>query len=200
MKTLIENRIAKELTDVNGNVNELSQRVVDYVNNIAITYNRNFHLTLDALTRQAYKQLGIESPAEKALNSETKEAVKSLVSGEKYTLFFLNEWGFPCSQQIRFDSYEIKAYAQYNTSVSIFFKNKGSRAINGKRVFGEKKVFIFKGWVNVKDDMFVKTTTNNKAGLRVSHSRTCFDPQYIQDAFDSVNQKPVVLWGGGWVQ
>ena len=188
---MIDKRIARELIGANSDVNKLSQRVVDYVDNIAIVSNRAFRQILDAMTKQAYKEAGIETLAEKVLNEDTKAAVKNMKPGEKYTLFFMNDFGFPCSQKIRFHSYDIDKYAQYHTSIVIAFKCKGGRSIQSKRIYGRNKIYVFKGWVDVKDDMFV--TMISSKYVNIKKTRRSFDEQYITDGLNSVDQKPIVL-------
>lgn len=192
MTDVIETRIAKELIYANEDTRNMSRRAIEYVENIAIPAHRDFYQTLKHLTKQAYKQLDVESPAEKLLPENTKAILTSLKEGEKYTLFFMNDWGFPCSQKIRFHSYDVEAYAQYNTSAVIYFKCKGGRTIKGKRIFGDQELYIFMGWVDVKDDMFVETVSEEPK-LKVEKARACFDPQYIKDGLASVNQKPAVV-------
>ena len=188
---MIDKRIARELINTNRNVNKLSKRVVDFIDNIAETSNCPFHQILKRMTKQAYKEAGRETHAEKVLNKETFSALKNMKPGEKYTLFFINEFGFPCSQKIRFHSYDIDKYAQYRTSIVIAFKCKGCRSIDSKRIYGKNKVYIFKGWVDVKDDMFVETISSKYVNIK--KTRRSFDEQYISDGLNSVDQKPIVL-------
>ena len=58
-------------------------------------------------------------------------------------------------------------------------------------IYGRNKIYVFKGWVDVKDDMFVATISGKYVNIK--KTRRSFDEQYITDGLNSVDQKPIVL-------
>lgn len=114
------------------------------------------------------------------------EQFNKLEAGKRYTLVGLGEFGFPYSVQLTLVSVEQKGYAQYREGVELKFKKKRGQRVLGTRFYGRKECIIYEGWVEVDTNMF-------KNGSKASYA--CFDERYLQEAEESVSQKPIVNLG-----
>jgi len=115
------------------------------------------------------------------IKEELKEGEECnyLIPNEKYTIFGFTEWGFPYHRHIRFLKLSIGSYAQYSECINICFQLKSKRKPTGLRIYGNKKLYITKGWIEVNTVMLRNDGPE---------SRLCFDELYMKDAIESVKQ------------
>lgn len=105
-----------------------------------------------------------------------------LKPGCKYTLVYYNDFGFPVSVQITFDSLKICGYAQYDDAVLLFSKQKGKRKIVGKYFYGSKKLAIYEGWKELPEDFIFNTIRSGSDCTLKKSKYTSFDNRYFSDA------------------
>ena len=113
------------------------------------------------------------------------EDLKKLLPGKKYTLVGLNEFGFPYFVHVTFQTVKFEPYAQYQDAATIVYKKKSGRKLLAKRVYGDKQIIAFRGWIKPDTSLFVGGKT----------SLPCFDERYLEIARESVVDAPVALVG-----
>lgn len=125
-------------------------------------------------------------PLQKAVyNGKLKE-------GNKYTLVYLNDFGFPIAQKITFHSIKCCTYAQYSDCVKMTFTPYKKRN-KWEKIFYNCSLMIFEGWQNIKesDTHEVISTTDS---LKVTKSKySCFDARYIDD-LEKAFKNPLVVY------
>ena len=115
-----------------------------------------------------------------------------LVEGGRYTLVYLNEFGFPVAQKIIFHSMELTTYAQYSDVVKLVFKPYRKRSLYQK-YFYNNSLMIFEGWQDMKESDTVKTLKDNDSVKITKSKYSCFDARYIKD-LEKVFKNPVVIY------
>lgn len=123
-----------------------------------------------------------------------KQQFLNLQQGKKYTIWFFNDFGFPCTMQIRLVKVEVRPYAQYPEVVVLSCVPKGKRNAWSTVIKPGQNFIVWLGWIEVKADMYVKSEIT-KEGYTVRESRLCFDQVYMEDAINSVEEKPIVVSG-----
>lgn len=115
-----------------------------------------------------------------------------LKRGEKYTLFYLNDFGFPVCQKITFEKMEFTTYAQHSDVVKLIFKPFRKRNMY-KKYFYNCSLSIFEGWQDLKEED-IKDVLEEKEGLRITKSKYgCFDSNYIKDG-NRILKNPVMIY------
>ena len=105
-----------------------------------------------------------------------------LKTGCKYTLVYYNDFGFPVSVQVTFDSMKICGYAQYDDAVLLYFRQKGKRKIESKYFYGYKKLAIYEEWKELPEDFCFNTIKSNSDYTLKKSKYTSFDERYFTDA------------------
>lgn len=122
-------------------------------------------------------------PLQKALYNKLKE-------GEKYTLVYLNDFGYPVAQKIKFHSMKCTTYAQYSDVVEMVFTPYRKRSQVKKR-FYESSLMVFKGWQELKEDDTHEVLKNES--VKITKSKySCFDSRYIDDLENSFKDAVVI--------
>lgn len=115
-----------------------------------------------------------------------------LVPGEKYTLAYCNEFGFPVTQKITLSSVQLTTYAQYSDCVRLVFKPYRKRTKYAK-TFYNTTLLIFEGWQDLPEN-FGYTVERETEDCTVRKSNyTCFDSRYIDD-MEKVLKNPIVAY------
>ena len=115
-----------------------------------------------------------------------------LVPGNKYTLFYLNDFGFPVCQKITFERMEFSTYAQYSDVVKLIFKPYRKRSVYQK-YFYNCSLSIFEGWQDLKEED-IKTTIKENAHIKITQSKySCFDANYIKDG-NKLLKNPIMIY------
>lgn len=123
-------------------------------------------------------------PLQKALYNKLKE-------GEKYTLVYLNDFGYPVAQKIKFHSMKCTTYAQYSDVVEMVFTPYRKRSQVKKR-FYESSLMVFKGWQELKEEDTHEVLKNNESVKITKSKYSCFDSRYIDDLENSFKDAVVI--------
>ena len=125
-------------------------------------------------------------PLQKALNAA------GLIPGHRYTLVYLNEFGFPVAQKITFDSMTFTTYAQHSDVVKLVFTPYRKRTKYSRR-FYNSSLLIFDGWQDM-DESAIKETLKEDDKIKVTKSKySCFSASYIED-LEKVFKSPVMIY------
>ena len=128
----------------------------------------------------------------KYANYLQKALYNKLVEGEKYTLVYLNDFGFPVAVKMVFNSMKLTTYAQYSDAVEMIFKPYRKRN-NVKKYFYNSSIMIFEGWQDMKEEDTNEVLKDNES-VRVTKSKyACFDSRYIED-LEKVFKNSVVTY------
>lgn len=100
--------------------------------------------------------------------------------GKKYTLVYLNEFGYPVADRIVFHSVSICKYAQFTDAVKMTFKRYRKRSY-GACYFYDQSIAIYEGWHELKkEDTYNKVKeTENVTTWKSKYS--CFDTAFFTD-------------------
>lgn len=114
-----------------------------------------------------------------------------LQPGKKYTLVYLNEFGFPVAQKITFHSMRT-TYAQYSDVMEMIFTPYRKRTKYRKLIYN-CSMMIFEGWQDLKEEELKETLEDNK-NVKITKSKYgCFDSRYIDD-LENCFKNPVVIY------
>ena len=121
-----------------------------------------------------------------------KALYNKLVEGGKYTLVYLNDFGFPVAQKITFHSMKCTAYAQYSDVIEMVFTPYRKRS-QYKKYFYNCSLMIFEGWQDLKEED-TKEVLKDDGNIRTTKSKYgCFDGRYIED-LEAVFKNAVVSY------
>ena len=111
-----------------------------------------------------------------------------LVPGDRYTIVWMGEFGFPCSRQITLTSVRKDRYAQYTEAYYVTFVPRGKRKNRQVVFYGKKAVIVWPGWVSPDVTMYRNTEIKDTdtGSVAVSKSFPCFDERYMTIALESV--------------
>lgn len=107
-----------------------------------------------------------------------------LKQGNKYTLVYNNDFGFPVSVQITLESIEICAYAQYNDAVLLRFKPKGKRKFAAKYFYGSKTIAIYDGWKTLPENFGYEVIRSTPECTTRKSKYASFDNRFITDSVE----------------
>jgi len=109
-----------------------------------------------------------------------------LIIGKKYTLVYMNEFGFPVADKIVFKGVFLCQYAQYTDAIKMMVRRARKRTdvyIN----FYDCSMAIYEGWKDLPE-----TVPHEKVGEYLYKSKyACFDARYFEDCVRYFG-KPVV--------
>lgn len=115
-----------------------------------------------------------------------------LQPGKRYTLVYLNEFGFPVTQKITFHSMRTTTYAQYSDVMEMIFTPYRKRT-QYRKFFYNCSMMIFEGWQDLKEEEVKETLEDNK-NVKITKSKYgCFDRRYIDD-LENCFKNPVVIY------
>ena len=115
-----------------------------------------------------------------------------LVPGNKYTLFYLNDFGFPVCQKITLERVEFTTYAQYSDVVKLSFKPYRKRN-HYQKYFYNCSLSIFEGWQDLREED-TKILIKEDQNIKVTQSKySCFDANYIKDG-NKLLKNPVMIY------
>lgn len=125
-----------------------------------------------------------------------KQVIEKLEAGKRYTLFAINDFGYPYSLQITMESAKVDRYAQYPEAVHLVFKPKGKRNLRGVIYTPIQRFALWDGWIDVEDNMWGPSQMGNTQGVTVKRAKYgCFDNQYFTDGLASAPE-PLVKFEG----
>ena len=112
-----------------------------------------------------------------------------LKSGKKYTLVYINEYGFPIAQKITFKKMYPCQYAQYTDAIGMEIHEYRARH-DSIHYFYNCSLAIYEGWKELKREDISECVVNNY-NMQVWKSKYCaFDARYYEDAV-KVLGKPI---------
>lgn len=124
-------------------------------------------------------------PLQKALYNKLQE-------GKRYTLVYLNDFGFPVAQKITFHSMNATTYAQYSDVMEIVFIPYRKRS-KYKKYFYNCSFMVFEGWQDLKEEN-IKEFVKENEHVKIAKSKYgCFDSRYIDDLEKCFNN-PIVIY------
>ena len=115
-----------------------------------------------------------------------------LQPGKKYTLVYLNEFGFPVAQKITFHSMRTTTYAQYSDVMEMIFTPYRKRS-QYRKLFHNCSIMLFEGWQDLKEEKIKETLEDNKSVKITKSKYGCFDSRYIDD-LENCFKNPVVIY------
>lgn len=115
-----------------------------------------------------------------------------LVPGHRYTLVYLNDFGFPVAQKITYDSMSFTTYAQHSDVVKLVFTPFRKRSKYSQR-FYNCSLMIFDGWQDMNENDISETIREDEQ-IKVTKSKySCFSASYIED-LEKVFERPVMIY------
>ena len=93
-------------------------------------------------------------PLQKALYNKLQE-------GKRYTLVYLNDFGFPVAEKITFHSVRSSTYAQHSDVMEMIFTPYRKRT-QYRKFFYNCSMMFFEGWQDLKEEEIKVTLEDNK--------------------------------------
>ena len=115
-----------------------------------------------------------------------------LKENEKYTIVYLNEFGFPVAQKITFHNFKLCTYAQYSDCVKMTFTPYRKRSKYYKFLYNQS-FLILKGWHDLKESDIYTTLSEDDNIKTLKSKYHCFDARYIEDIAGKF-KNPVVVY------
>lgn len=137
---------------------------------------------MDPDTVDEFRQFYIENaePFQKAIINA------NLIVGNKYTLVYMNEFGFPVADKIVFKGVSPCQYAQYTDAVKMTARRARKRT-DERITFYDCSLAIYEGWKELPDEV-----SHVKINDHLKQSKySCFDARYFEDCVEYFG-KPVV--------
>lgn len=135
--------------------------------------------TMESEDIEVVKQFYIDNaePLQQAILSANME------EGKKYTLVYIDDFGFPVADKITFIGAIPCQYAQYTDAIKMAFKRARKRNAIAK-YFYNCSIAIYEGWHDLKkEDSFNKTSETAEVTCYMS-KYTAFDSKYFSDAVE----------------
>lgn len=142
----------------------------------------------EAYVKQAFDDMLVRylEPLQKAVFDA------GLIPGGRYTLFYLNDFGFPVAQKITFECYKFTTFAQHSDVAILEFKPYRKQKSYRMTIYG-RSFAIFKGWQDYSRESY---TVTDKSSENIEYIRTkyaCFDARFFDDGI-KVLKDPVMIF------
>lgn len=151
------------------------------LNNFRLNKNIIQQVEIEELKNSLYRILHeVDSIQEQFKNAD-------LEKGEKYTLFYISDFGSLITERITYDSYSPTKYAQYDNAVKLTYQPENKRKLYYRHCYSE--LLIFKGWHSMPE-----TVLNNVEvkpdGMKIIHSKyhSC-DKRQFDEVLGYLNKK-----------
>ncbi|MFE6465042.1 LPD29 domain-containing protein [Bacillus subtilis] len=151
------------------------------LNNFRLNKNIIQQVEIEELKNSLYRILHeVDSIQEQFKNAD-------LEKGEKYTLFYISDFGSLITERITYDSYSPTKYAQYDNAVKLTYQPENKRKLYYRHFYSE--LLIFKGWHSMPE-----TVLNNVGvkpdGMKIIHSKyhSC-DKRQFDEVLGYLNKK-----------
>ena len=100
--------------------------------------------------------------------------------GKRYTIFRMNDFGFPVAQKIEFRSLELTTYAQLWDAVGLVYRPCRKQKFY-RTYFYEGSFAICEGWQDLPEN-FGYEVLQSASGVTISRSKYgCFDSRFFED-------------------
>ena len=142
----------------------------------------------EAAAIQAFNNLvqKYAEPFQQAVNAA------DLTPGHRYTLVYLNDFGFPVAQKITFHGMKFCTYAQYSDAVMLTFtpfRKRGQYSCH----FYNCSLLIFDGWQDM-DKSATHEVLKDDGNIKVTRSKySCFSASYIED-LEKAFTNPILIY------
>ena len=138
--------------------------------------------------RQDFREL-LMKYAGKTQNAFLKADMKP---GGRYTIFRLNEFGWPVAQKITFEGMELTTYAQHWDTVALAYRG-ARKQRSEKQFFFHGSFAICEGWQDLPEN-FGQEVLKSTRSVTISKSKYgCFDSRYFEDIKKILKNVLVVL-------
>lgn len=114
----------------------------------------------------------------------------NLTEGNKYTIFYISDWGMVTTLKIKLVNIKYTSYAQYNDAVQIIGTPFRKRTVYGFWFYNNKNLVIYDGWLNYKESVLYNITEHNGYTTKSSKFSSC-DNNSLIAIVKSFNQKPI---------
>ena len=104
-----------------------------------------------------------------------------MVSGRRYTLVCMGDFGMPVAVNMTFDFAELDIYAQYDDAVRILCKPARKRMYHEMWLYNNRAFAIYDGWRTLDDNM----VWNNDSDRCKMSKYPSFDDRYMRDIIDA---------------
>ena len=115
-----------------------------------------------------------------------------LQQNEKYTLVYVDDFGFPVAHKIMLKGFCICEYAQYKDAAKIIYRGKGQR-MDREMTLYNKSIAIYKGWKDIPESVTYETVRDNGFTVIRKSRYTGFDARYFTDCVQYLGN-PLLLW------
>ncbi|MCY8532598.1 hypothetical protein MOD13_04365 [Bacillus vallismortis] len=116
-----------------------------------------------------------------------------LEKGEKYTLFYISDFGSLITERVTYDSYQPFKYAQYDNAIKLTYKPENKRNLYYRHFYSD--LLMFKGWHTLPDTV-LKNVDVRPEGIKIVHSKyhSCDKRQFdeVLDYFNEKTFKPLI--------
>lgn len=151
------------------------------LNNFRLNKNIIQQVEIEELKNSLYRILHeVDSIQEQFKNAD-------LEKGEKYTLFYISDFGSLITERITYDSYSPTKYAQYDNAVKLTYQPENKRKLYYRHFYSE--LLIFKGWHSLPDTVLNNVEVRPE-GIKIIHSKyySC-DKRQFDEVLDYLNEK-----------
>ena len=110
----------------------------------------------------------------------------------KYTLVYVDDFGFPVAHKITLKGFYICEYAQYKDAVKIIYRGKGQRTDREMTLYN-KSIAIYKGWKDIPESITYETVKDDGYTIIRKSRYTGFDARYFTDCVQYLGN-PLLIW------
>ncbi|WP_396280833.1 LPD29 domain-containing protein [Bacillus subtilis] len=151
------------------------------LNNFRLNKNIIQQVEIEELKNSLYRILHeVDSIQEQFKNAD-------LEKGEKYTLFYISDFGSLITERITYDSYSPTKYAQYDNAVKLTYQPENKRKLYYRHFYSE--LLIFKGWHSMPETVLYNVEVKPD-GMKIIHSKyhSC-DKRQFDEVLGYLNKK-----------
>ena len=117
----------------------------------------------------------------------------NLLQGQKYTLFYISDFGSMVTSRIKFDHFECCKYAQYDHAVKIFCTPEKKRGLYSITKYGE--MLVYPGWLELPVEV-LHTVERTGTGMVCTRTKylSCDKQQYdeVINHFTEQGIRPII--------
>lgn len=114
--------------------------------------------------------------------------------GKKITLFKFSEFGMPQAINCELKETYLKDYAQYKDALHIVIRPAKKRTDYIFRFHDYHSFIVWAGHFKINAEMYPVKVESKTPGVTVRQGFTCFSDDYFNQALNSVNEAPVILY------
>lgn len=114
----------------------------------------------------------------------------NLTEGNKYTIFYISDWGMVTTLKIKLVNIKYTSYAQYNDAVQIIGQPFKKRTVYGFWFYSRKNIIIYDGWLDYEESTLYTITEHNGYTTKSSKYSSCDNNALIAIA-ESLEQHPI---------